>query len=350
MEWLFAGIVATIGAVSGAISYGINNYEEKKQLEIQKKQLEEVYTSQSTALKHDYEQNVANANLAYVQTAEKLQNELELESASLAKNKELSENTLLTNFNENKKESNYKADVADEADTFSEWQYAKELNSQLAILRANQKAQIGNFNQTAVSSGRSEGDALSAAASSGTRSSSMSTAIELDKATNNAQLQLSQDQARQELKGQYSNYLLESSKNNFSLQQSRDNSNYLRNLFEVGGKEYNIYQNSLNTLNEQYTTALNELNTNVEFGKYQAWTTLNQQRNNYKTDYDDQKELLDINYENAKENIQNAIDLRNDPWYNTLNYATQIATGGTAGADAGSKVYNYLYNYFTDKG
>ena len=348
MGWgaLVTGIVATISGIFGAISYGINNEEEKKQLKTQKTQLGEVYTSQSTALKHDYEQNVANASLAYDQTVEKLQNELELESASLAKNKELSENTLLTNFNENKKESNYKADVADEADTFSEWQYAKELNNQLSILQVNQKAQIGNFNQAAVSSGRSEGDALSAAASSGTRSSSMSTAIELDKANNSAQLQLSQDQARQELKGQYSNYLLESSKNNFSLQQSRDNSNYLRNLFEVGGKEYNIYQNSLNTLNEQYTTALNELNTNVSLAKGQAWTTLGQQLRNYETSYNDQKDLLDINYENNKENIQNAIDLRNDFGYNAFNYASQILTGGMAGAEAGNKAYNY----FTNKG
>jgi hypothetical protein len=341
---IVSGIVAAVGGTLGAVSWVVNNAEEIHEIERQKEYLEKQHLAQEAVLETNYKQNVKNADLKYQQTFDNAQLEYELESASLAKNKELSENTLLTNFNENKKENNYKADVADEADTRSEWLYAKELNSQLDVLRATQQSYADSFNQSQVSSGRDYGDALSAAASSGTRSSSMNTAIELDKATNSSQLMSSQKLANAEISGQYSNYLLENAKNTFALQQSRDNSNYLRNLFKEGGKEYNLYQNSLKTLNSQYLWAIDELIQKTDNTQYQALQTYTQQIKNYKADYDAQQKLLDTNYQNNQNELTNQKEKRQNGWYIALGAGSELLTGGMAGAEVGSKAYNYFTN------
>lgn len=410
MEFLIAGIVATVSGIFGGISWYNSNERDVEKLETQKEQLEESYANQVAAtdleykhqkesafsafeqqseqhyfdykqkqdmLKNTLDEKTASLAFDYDQTVEKLEANQELTEKSLTSDYNLNDEAIQTEFAENKKEANYEADVADKADTYSEWQYAKELNSQLDVLRATQQSYANSFNQSQVSSGRDYGDALSAAASSGTRTSSMNTAIDLDKATNSNQLMLSQKLADAEIGGQYSNYLLENAKNTFALQQSRDSSNYLRNLYEEGGKEYNLalsnrnallskYKNSLDILNEETELGLSQALNSYDFGLYEANNDYNFNYKQNKKAYElegrqawelynltnkqlgesHKQELLNLytQYKHYKSNIQDEIDYKDDIWYKIGGTSAKVFTAGTAGFETGVKAYDFFSN------
>lgn len=203
-----------------------------------------------------------------------------------------------------------------------------------------------SFNQANMQKGRSEGEALSSMASSGTRGSSMSQALELDSANNAMQLQLAQDKSRNELGSQYQSTLLASAQNNFRIQQTRDANNWTRNSYLEGGSNYNLYQNALGDLLNDYNFNVNQI---TEKGNL-YFTQLQANRNRYLTQLKDTYNVnlksLTNTYNMNKDKLQKALDDNEDDFKQGLIGFGKLLSGGAAGWQTGSNVQNTVENYF----
>ena len=165
-------------------------------------------------------------------------------------------NLLDLTFEEKKKDAEHSADLKDiEADrtdslaTQTETAANNDFANQFDLLNLSWQQDALNFNNANMQIGQSTGNALSTAAASGTRTSSMNDAIALEAANNEAQLQLQEDTTRANNNYQVTSLLNSLSNSKNSVQQNRWNALDLRNAADYtrwqygeGGTEYNIYK------------------------------------------------------------------------------------------------------------
>jgi hypothetical protein len=135
-----------------------------------------------------------------------------------------------------------------------------------------QEADAYNWNAQERQAGSQEGAAYANLAASGVRAgSSLSDAVEMESATNAAQLQFSQDAKRRSDNNNLASVLNSLASNRFGIQQNRigadiarDNASWLRNSFAEGGHNYNLYQNQLKALKTTTDYETTEANYQIE--------------------------------------------------------------------------------------
>lgn len=162
-------------------------------------------------------------------------------------------------FEEAQKTAFKNADRADKDTTFQEGMVALDTNSQVDLLKLGQEQQALNFNMQAMSNASNEGNLLSNLAVSGTRGSSMQDAVDMEKTLNSFQLQNAQDTARKENSLQLSDVLKNLNTNVNNMQYNRTDAMDLRQSFEEGGGQYEIYSLERQNLESRWNSRIKEL-------------------------------------------------------------------------------------------
>lgn len=160
------------------------------------------------------------------------------------------------NAERNAKEQELQAKLTDKSLDITEKGLGNDFNASIDQMYLGQEADAYSWNAQEMQLGSQEGAAYANLASSGVRAgSSLSDAVQMESATNAAQLQFSQDAKRRSDNNNLASVLNNLAGNRFNIQQNRigadlarDNAAYLRNSFAEGGHNYNLYQNQLTAL------------------------------------------------------------------------------------------------------
>lgn len=194
-------------------------------------------------------------------------------------------------FEHKKDEANKNADASDRRSDFNEDFTADAANSQFDMLAAGQEEEALAFNMEAMQAGSQRGSGLAQLAASGTRDSSVATAIDLESAVNEAQLQAKEDYSRASTDYNINNILRSFNNDVFTLQENRTNAMDLRNSFKDGGYNQRTYALNREGLQKQYNRQIDDLkdswsNTfNEFFGGAQQGYALGSGIENFMVDY-----------------------------------------------------------------
>lgn len=342
---IMGGFALVVG-IAHVVDYISDNKKAIDELEYAQKDLETQYNDQKDILSEQKLQADESADLAYEQS--KAKKELELKQANETLDNTYNQNKKNTDldFEINKKEAFHNADVSDKEQTFNEWVYSNELNNQLDLLNKSQKLTADNYNQASISIGQNTGNALSAAAASGTRTSSMNQAIDLEQAANYQTLQLNQDYNRAGVANSYQSLLLQGAQQNFNIQQNRDAANYLRNSYLEGGSNYRLYQNALADLQTNYELSKSQLKESGELDLSQMYANYDQTKYQTQTMYQLRNRQLGNDYTSAYNKLQRQLDDRRDINKTNLRATTAFLTGAKSGWDTGNGLTTSYNNYF----
>ena len=177
----------------------------------------------------------------------------------------------------NAKQQELQADLTDKSLDVTEQGLSNDFNAAIDQMYLSQEADAYEWNAQAMQMGSEEGAALASAAASGVRAgSSLSDAVEMQSATNAAQLQFSQDAKRRSDDNNLASVLNNLAGNKYGIQQSRigadvmrDEAQYLRNSYLEGGSNWNLYQNQLASLESQAKYQTDMLD--KEYNEHAGW-------------------------------------------------------------------------------
>lgn len=175
--------------------------------------------------------------------------------------------TIQTNFIEDKKEANKKADKQDAQSTLDEGYTAEGFNLGLDQIKAGQEEQTLAFNQQAQANSQAKGNALSSMAASGTRGSSMQQAVDLESAMNAMQLQAAEDKARAGDNIQLANLFQNANQSVNNIQTARTDALDLRKSYEAGGKAFNLARLNMDNINADAAARANEIKRQREYAQ-----------------------------------------------------------------------------------
>lgn len=169
------------------------------------------------------------------------------------------------------------AELTDKSLDVTEKGLATDFNTAIDQMYLSQEADAYNWNNAAMQAGSSEGAAYSNLAGSGVRAgSSLSDAVQMESATNAAQLQFSQDAKRRSDNNNLAGVLNNLAGNRWNIQQNRIGADfmradaaYLRNSYQEGGHNWNLYQNQLKSL--ETTADYNVTKANYEYEQHAGW-------------------------------------------------------------------------------
>lgn len=234
MGWFALGSFA-LGGILSAIGVASENEEAKRKYEQQKKAIEADYLR---ALE-EFELNWTNEK--------KEQQDKSLEEQHLA-------------------------DISDKGLDVSERSLSNDFNSEIDNLYNAAYADTFNWNDAAMQADQQKGNALAQAAASGVRAgSSMSQSIELQSATNAAQLQFQQDAQRSSYDNALNKMINGLAQGKVDIWQNRevtdvnrDNAIELFNSYEEGGAAWNVYDMKKRHMAEQKDQAINQLKSDLD--------------------------------------------------------------------------------------
>lgn len=215
--------VTAIGAVIGGYSAHKSDDEQLDKLREDKRNIEEIY---------------------------RLQKEKAAESFAQAQEE----------ANRNATKAEAEADLVDMGADISERSLSNDFNATIDNLYLGQASDAWNWNSAAMQAGSSTGASYAALGASGVRAgSSLSDAVLMESSLNSAQLQFSQDAKRRQDNNNLGSVLNQLAGNKLGIYQNRygadvnrDDALYLRNSYLQGGHNYNLYQNQLDLLEENY--------------------------------------------------------------------------------------------------
>ena len=222
----------------------------------------------------DYEANKAYTKASH--DLEWLETEYELKKKQAKEQFEKAKEEAERNATKSEKE----ADIVDLGADITETASSNDFNAAIDSLYLSQAGDTWNWNTAAMQAGSSTGAAYANLASSGVRAGgSMSDAILMESSLNSAQLQFSQDAKRRQDNNNLGSVLNQLAGNRYGIYQNRygadatrDDAMYLRNSYLEGGRNYNLYQNQLETLNYDFRRSRREIeevkNANTGWNKF----------------------------------------------------------------------------------
>lgn len=173
-------------------------------------------------------------------------------------------------FTDKKETAEKNAARSDAQSDLNELQSAEDANRNINNLGLQQIADAYTWNMASQQIGSQKGDALSQAAASGARTSSMTGAIDMADQQAKGQLQLQEDLARADYDNTLYSTLGALAQNRFQIQANRTDAYDLRRSFQEGGSNYNIYQKQRKMQEDAYdwnikdlTDAKNDLSDNL---------------------------------------------------------------------------------------
>lgn len=285
MEWLIAGILATIGALGGTINQALNQQQQNQQL------LQE-------------QQNLLKEN----------QNELDLMQLQFDEaTKEADKKAEEMEITADRKAA--QAELEDAAQNINERKVSQDFNLGIEEVQNQQLIDAYGWQAQSMNADAHKGNELTQLAASGVRAgSSMAQAVEMEAALNSQQLQATQDATRTKETNAIMGLINGLASSNLGIQQGRIEADWLRNdadylrsnasnlraSYREGGGQWNIYQQKVWNQNESTLMKWNNL----------------------------QSQLLDLN----------------DPGKNFLRYATSILSGGGSGFTSGLNLGKNINN------
>lgn len=195
--------------------------------------------------------------------------------AELERRRDAAIEELTLDYDIAKTEATKSADTSDRHSTLNERIVSDDVNNQIYALALAQQQEGLAWNNEAISAGQSEGSSLAALSASGTRSSSMQEAVEMQAAQNAAQIQAGEDSQR--ASDQYSLVsLLNNTQNNvFNLQTDRTTAYDLRQSYEEGGSNYEKFSLNKKNINESYAYDIDSVNDQIDSLKNTSfWDTV----------------------------------------------------------------------------
>ena len=271
MPWLVAAIGALIGGVANGIGAIDDINKTRKAAQDQLDYVEDMYKLQKERAEQDYKEATKQAE-------------------------------------KNAKLANQQAELEDLSLDITERSVSNDINTAIDNLYLSQTSDAWNWNSAQMQASSSQGAALANIAGSGIRAgSSLSDAVLLESATNEAQLQFSQDAKRRS-----------------------DNNNLASVLNGLAGTQVNIMGNRIGA-DVTRQNALDLVNSYAEGGY------------NYNI-YQNQKEQMSRNYKYNKDQLNDTIDRNSwdnpDAW---LKLGTGILTGAASGYQTGANLYDMAY-------
>lgn len=179
--------------------------------------------------------------------------------------------------NRNAKQQELEADLTDQSLDITEQGLSNDFNAAIDNMYLSQESDAMSWNAQSMQMGSSEGAAYANLAASGVRSgSSLDDAVLMESAVNESQLQFSQDAKRRSDSNNLASVLNGLAGNKFAIQQgrigadvSRDNAQYLRQSYEKGGHNYNLYKNELEMLKTNVEYDIDKAN--YEYEQHSGW-------------------------------------------------------------------------------
>lgn len=169
------------------------------------------------------------------------------------------------------KEAKKNADRQDKGLTLNEMFTSEGLNGQFDALRLGQEGNALQWNIQAMQNDQQTGQELSQMAASGTRSSSMADAVDLEASVNSQALQLQEDQTRAQNRIQLASLFgnLGEAVNNIGL--GREDAMDLRTSYDEGGNNWQLYQNERQNTVDNYNYNIGELQRGKRDLQKNAW-------------------------------------------------------------------------------
>jgi len=271
MEFLVAGITALLGGAANAVDTILGINKAKDDAEDQLDYIDSMYKLQKDKAEKDYNEAKAQAE-------------------------------------KNAKLANQQADLTDLGQDIAERSVSNDFNTAIDNLYLSGAQDAWQWNNAAMQAGSSEGAALAGLAGSGVRAgSSLSDAVLMESATNEAQLQFAQDTKRRS-----------------------DNNNLASVLNGLAGTQYNIMGERIGA-DVTRQNALDLVNSYLEGGY------------NYNI-YDNQKQQMETAWKYNRGQVKKQIKENSwDSWEAWAKLGTGILTGAASGYQTGANLYNMAY-------
>lgn len=169
-------------------------------------------------------------------------------------------------FTDAEKQANKSADRSDLVSDMNERTSAYDANAQIGQLSLQQLADAYTFNYNNQQIGANKGAGLASMAASGTRTSSVGNAIDMETLQNEQQLQLAEDSTRANYDYQLEGILQALAQNRFQIQNNRTDAFDLRQAYArpdealgtEGGSEYQKYALSRQMQNDAYNNRIQD--------------------------------------------------------------------------------------------
>lgn len=169
------------------------------------------------------------------------------------------------------------AELTDKSLDITEQGLSNDFNAAIDQLYLGQENDAMSWNAQSMQAESLEGASYANLAASGVRSgSSLSDAVQMESATNAAQLQFSQDAKRRSDDNNLASVLNNLAGNRWNIQQNRigadimrEDAQYLRNSYLEGGHNWNLYQNQLKSL--KTTTNYQATELDYEYDYHSGW-------------------------------------------------------------------------------
>ena len=271
MEFLVAGITALLGGAANAVDTILGINKAKDDAEDQLDYIDSMYKLQKDKAEKDYNEAKAQAE-------------------------------------KNAKLANQQADLTDLGQDIAERSVSNDFNTAIDNLYLSGAQDAWQWNNAAMQAGSSEGAALAGLAGSGVRAgSSLSDAVLMESATNEAQLQFAQDTKRRS-----------------------DNNNLASVLNGLAGTQYNIMGERIGA-DVTRQNALDLVNSYLEGGY------------NYNI-YDNQKQQMETAWKYNRGQVKKQIKENSwDSWEAWAKLGTGILTGAASGYQTGANLYDMAY-------
>lgn len=167
-------------------------------------------------------------------------------------------------FEQDKKAAIKSADRSDQLSTMNEGTVSNQHNNAIEQLSLQQIADAYSFNYMAENSAAQTGNALAAQAGSGTRTSSVMDAVDMQAAQSAQQLQLTENQQRAGYDANLNGILSALAQNRFQIQANRTDALDLRTSYDVGGDQYEIYQKQRALQEKAYNDLIQDIGYQIE--------------------------------------------------------------------------------------
>lgn len=138
-------------------------------------------------------------------------------------------------FEEAQKQAYKNADRSDAQSTMAEKTTSNNINSNIQALGLQDIANAYSFNNASQTASASKGKSLASMAASGTRTSSMGSAVEMSDRQSQDQLQLNEDMSRIQSDAQLNNLLSALGQDVFQISNNRQDAEELRQAYNDGG-------------------------------------------------------------------------------------------------------------------
>lgn len=169
------------------------------------------------------------------------------------------------------KEAQKEADYRDKAANINEAAATNDINNSWKQLQLQQKGEANKWNNDLMNMSSQEGDALAAVAGSGTRTSSVQQAVDMQAAVNAQNLQIEQDLTRTGDNIGMGNIMAGVAKTVNQLQYNRMQANDIRQTYNEGGDKWQQYNMRRSNTEKGYNYNIEGIQNELDYAKKHAW-------------------------------------------------------------------------------